>query len=193
MLVDPVEQARRAGEQVHHFHGGLRLRHNKKVSCELPLEKTPLPPRLWIPLLQNTGHTAESLVSVGQKVLKGEVIGRFEDKGRGFVHASTSGIVTALARQPLSHPSGLEGPCIILKPDGLDQWIPLEPVQNWESVDPDYLLQYLEESGIVGMGGAAFPTRLKMDDARSKNIHTLILNGAECEPYNSCDEMLMRE
>ena len=77
MFTSAVEQAKTAGEKLHHFHGGLRLRHNKKISCQHPLEHSPLPPRLTIPFMQHAGLEAEPLVSVGQKVLKGEAIGEF--------------------------------------------------------------------------------------------------------------------
>jgi electron transport complex protein RnfC len=109
------------------------------------------------------------------------------------VHAPTSGTVTAIARQAITHPSGLEGLCIVLKPDGLDRWVELQPLVPWESADPALIRQRISESGIVGLGGAVFPTNKKVDEARKAGIYTLILNGAECEPYISCDEMLMRE
>lgn len=187
------EQARQAGTQLHHFHGGLRLRHNKKISCELPLEQMPLPPRLCVPLLQHSGREAEAIVVVGQKVLKGEAIGRFTQQGTDCQHSPTSGTVKALARQAISHPSGMEGLCVVIEPDGLDQWKKLDPIRDWSNSDPALLRQRIRESGIVGLGGAAFPTAIKVQDANDRGIQTLILNGSECEPYISCDEMLMRE
>jgi electron transport complex protein RnfC len=193
MQIDRVAQARHAGEQLHHFHGGLRLRHNKKISCELPLEPMPLPPRFYVPLLQHSGPEAEANVSIGQTVLKGERIGLSSHPGRGCIHAPTSGTVKALARRPISHPSGLEGLCVVIEPDGLDQWKALKPMGDWSNATPSQLRQKIRNSGIVGLGGAVFPTSVKVEEASEKGIHTLILNGSECEPYISCDEMLMRE
>lgn len=193
MQADPHELSRRAGETLHHFHGGLRLRHNKRVSCGEPLVRTPLPPRLSVPLLQHAGEPAEPLVQPGQAVLKGEAIGRYERPVEGFVHAPTSGTVTAIARQAITHVSGIEGRCVLLKPDGLDRWKQLEPLADWEVASPATLQAIVREAGIVGLGGAVFPTGRKVDEASSRAVHTLILNGAECEPYISCDEMLMRE
>lgn len=187
------EQARHAGEKLYHFHGGLRLQHHKEVSCSGPVLPAPLPPRLFIPLLQHAGTEAEPCVHIGQRVLKGEVIARFDSPATGYVHASTSGSVVALARHAISHPSGLDGLCVVLKPDGLDQWIEPEPIPDWATCDADVLRKKIVESGIVGLGGAAFPTSLKVDEAGERDIHTLIINGAECEPWISCDEMLMRE
>jgi electron transport complex protein RnfC len=193
MLHDPEIQARSAGERLYHFHGGMRLRHNKKISCETPVEKTPLATRYFVPLLQHRGREAEPTVSVGQKVLKGDQVGCFGDLGGGYVHAPTSGTVTSIARHPISHPSGAEGRCIVIRPDGLDQWKELDPVENWEQADPAILRQKIAQSGIVGLGGAVFPTGFKVSEASERSIHTVILNGSECEPYISCDEMLMRE
>jgi len=193
MRNERLEQARNAGQHLHHFHGGLRLRHNKKISCELPLEQVPLPPRFYVPLLQHSGQEAKATVVTGEKVLKGDRIGYLGEAGRGCIHAPTSGTVKALARRPISHPSGMNGLCVVIEPDGLDQWKELHPITDWRKADPSLLRQRIRESGIVGLGGAVFPTAVKVDEASERGIHTLILNGVECEPYISCDEMLMRE
>jgi electron transport complex protein RnfC len=193
MQVDPTDQARKAGERLFHFHGGLRLRHNKKISCEIPTEKVPLATRYCVPLLQHAGGEAEPTVAEGQKVRKGDRIGCFRNPGSGDLHAPTSGEVTAIARQAISHPSGAEGRCVIIKPDGLDQWKDLHPLEDWQKAPPSDIRRKITASGIVGLGGAAFPTGFKVHEASERGIHTLILNGSECEPYISCDEMLMRE
>ncbi len=188
-----AELARNAGKRVFHFHGGLRLHHHKQASCKVAVQTLAIPPRLYIPLAQNAGPAAQPLVTPGSRVLKGQQLARFDEPSLGFVHAPTSGTVVAIARQPVTHQSGLEGLCVVLKPDGLDRWTQLDPIEHWRSVDAEVILQRLCESGLVGLGGAVFPTSKKVDEARKSGIHTLILNGAECEPYISCDEMLMRE
>ena len=193
MQKDVLSQARLAGEQLYHFHGGLRLRHNKKIFCEAPVEKMPLATRYFVPLLQHSGREAEPMVTEGQKILKGEQLGCFRQHGNDCVHAPTSGTVTAIANHPISHPSGVEGRCVVIKPDGLDQWKDLDPVGEWEQASPARLREIIGGSGIVGLGGAVFPTGFKVRQASERGIHTLILNGSECEPYISCDEMLMRE
>jgi electron transport complex protein RnfC len=190
---DPQNQARKAVEQLYHFHGGLRLRHNKKISCGTPVEKVPLATRYFVPLLQQAGQEAEPVVREGQKILKGDLLGVSSDPAAGFVHAPTSGTVTAISNHPNSQPSGQDGRCIIIRPDGLDLWRTLEPVEDWERADPAALRNKIRSSGVVGLGGAVFPTGVKIDEASSRGIHTLVLNGSECEPYISCDEMLMRE
>jgi electron transport complex protein RnfC len=188
------ERARLAGQRIHHFHGGLRLRHNKKVSCEMPLERLPLPSRLYLPLQQHAGSDEVSLlVEVGQKILKGERLASCSIPGSGYIHAPTSGTVVAKEVRPGSHPSGKDSPCLVIEPDGEDQWTDLNPFPDWENADPVTLQEQFRNTGIVGLGGAVFPTSIKVSGAHRSQAHTLILNGAECEPYISCDEMLMRE
>jgi len=187
-------RARLAGQRIHHFHGGLRLRHHKKISCDVPLERVPPSERLFVPLLQH-GHSdaARSLVEAGQAVLKGEPIGSYCEPDTGYVHAPTSGKVIALEVRPIAHPSGLDGECVVIQPDGEERWTRLEPIEDWQHADPATLGERIRTAGLVGLGGAVFPTAKKVEGAQARGVHTLILNGAECEPYISCDEMLMRE
>ncbi len=193
MQADPAGLTREAGRRTHRFHGGLRLRHNKKISCTRPVERPALPDTLTIPLHQHLGKPAAACVAAGQRVLKGELL-TDGDCGVGVtVHAPTSGTVEAVEMRPMTHPSGLPGMCVVLRPDGEDRWGPLQPLENWQAMAPDTLLQAICRAGIVGLGGAVFPTHRKAHHGRGAGIHTLILNGVECEPYIACDEMLMRE
>jgi electron transport complex protein RnfC len=193
MQGDPASLTRQAGTQIHRFHGGLRLRHHKKISCTRPVARPPLPELMVIPLQQHLGEPVAARVRPGQHVPKGEPLGDV-DCGRGVnVHAPTSGTVEAVEERPMSHPSGLPGTCVVLRPDGQDRWRVQEPLPGWQSMAPEALLQAICSAGIVGLGGAVFPTHRKAHHGRGAGIHTLIVNGAECEPYISCDEMLMRE
>jgi electron transport complex protein RnfC len=188
-----IEQARLAGEQIHSFRGGLRLRHNKKVSCETAVVHAGLPALLVVPLLQHSGATAVASVQTGDQVLKGELIGGIEERFGSSIHAPTSGTVEAIESRPMTHPTGLSGPCVVIRPDGRDRWKTLEACPGWRDASPEDLTRCIAAAGIVGLGGAVFPTHHKVSHGRQTKIHTLILNGAECEPYISCDEMLMRE
>ena len=185
------EPAFDAGQQIGHFHGGLRLRHHKKISCADAVGRPPLPELLVVPLLQQAGDMAEPLVRAGDRVLKGQPIGRCQPCAA--VHAPVSGSVEAIEERPMSHPSGLPGPCVIIRPDGREQWVSLEPLSDWQNASPDSLITQMQNCGLAGLGGAVFPTHAKMRDGRERKTHTLILNGVECEPWISCDEMLMRE
>lgn len=180
-----------SGRRIHAFHGGLRMRHHKKVSCGVPVERPPLPQQLIVPLLQQAGDTGEPLVRAGDTVLKGQPIGRCEPCAA--VHAPVSGYVEAVEDRPMSHPSGRPGPCVVIRPDGREQWAPLEPLGDWRNASPEMLARQMQACGLAGLGGAVFPTHAKMRDGRERETHTLILNGVECEPWISCDEMLMRE
>lgn len=193
MQASPRETARAAGLRLHQFHGGLRLRHNKKISCTQPVARPPLPHSLVVPLLQHSGPAAACLVTVGQLVLKGECIARAPEAGGADVHAPTSGVVTAIGPLPMGHASGLPGPCVVLLSDGRETWAPLQGMDDWQAADPARLRECIRAAGVVGLGGAVFPTARKAQAAAGSGVHTLILNGAECEPYISCDEMLMRE
>jgi len=180
-----------AGQQIHGFHGGLRMRHHKQVSCGQAVERPPLPERLIVPLLQQAGDVAEALVRAGDKLLKGQPIGRCQPCAA--VHSPVSGYVEAIEERPMSHPSGQPGPCVIIRPDGREEWARLEPLGDWRNASQDALIAKIQDCGLAGLGGAVFPTHAKTRDGREREIHTLILNGVECEPWISCDEMLMRE
>ncbi len=193
MHADKVNLTRQAGRHIHQFHGGLRLRHNKKISCRLPVVRPPLPELLTIPLQQHLGDSAEPTVSVGDQILKGELIGVCGTHHRNEIHAPTSGRVAVIGNHAMSHASGLPGPCVMIEPDGEDRWGKLHPLAHWQNADTQTLIQAIRAAGVVGLGGAVFPTHRKTELGQRAGIHTLLLNGAECEPYISCDEMLMRE
>ncbi len=184
------------------FHGGLKLNGHKNLSNSAAIVKAQLPARLILPLLQHIGSPAEPIVKVGDRVLKGQIVahcgGQHHDGEEGQclksrsapIHAPTSGTVIALENHAVPHRSGLTAPCIILQPDGLEEWTARTPLLDYTSVEPELLHQHIARAGIVGLGGAGYPAHLKIKPAE---IETLILNGAECEPYITCDDRLMRE
>jgi electron transport complex protein RnfC len=177
-----------------HFHGGLHLPDNKDLSTQRPITRAAIPSRLILPLQQHLGEAADSRVRVGERVLKGQLIAAPRGYVSAPVHASTSGVVVAIGEYPVPHPSGLTAPCIVIEADGEDCWGELpEPLNDYRDRDPALLRERIRDAGIVGMGGATFPTGVKLNPGAEHPIETLILNGAECEPYISCDDMLMRE
>ncbi|KAA9132496.1 electron transport complex subunit RsxC [Marinihelvus fidelis] len=190
MILDEVNAV---GERLHRFPGGLRLRHHKQVACQQPVERPPLPAVLVVPMRQQAGPEATPVVSVGDPVLKGQLIGG-DPSGLGArVHAPSSGRVTAVEQRRIGHPTGQTGTCVVIKTDGLDEWPPTEPVPDWREACAVDLQAQIQAAGVVGLGGAVFPTDRKLDGGRAAGIHTVIINGAECEPWIACDEMLMRE
>lgn len=173
------------------FHGGIHPPTHKTESNTRPIALANLPAKLVIPLHQHAGKRAKPCVSVGDYVLKGQKIGRPEGRLSSAVHASTSGTVTAIDNQLVAHQSGLSDLCVTLIPDGLDQWIDHHGV-DYQHTDHSTLRHLLRQAGVVGLGGATFPSDLKAY-GNSNKINYLVLNGAECEPYITCDDLLMRE
>ena len=175
-----------------HFHGGLRLPGYKKLSMHDPIAEAAIPPILILPLQQHIGEPAEPVVKVGEHVLKGQIIADATGYVSAPVHASTSGTLVAIENRPVPHPSGLEAPCMILEADGQDEGIDM-PAHDYAGMEPAELRRLLRNAGIVGLGGAGFPSFIKLNPGPEKKIKTLLLNGAECEPYITCDAMLMQQ
>ncbi|MGB0513696.1 MAG: electron transport complex subunit RsxC [Wenzhouxiangellaceae bacterium] len=178
---------------------GLKLRHHKQIACREPLARLPLPARLYLPLAQHQGPPGELLVEPGAHVLKGQPLTRADHDRQVPVHAPTSGRIETIAPWPVSWPPDGTANCIQLAADGKDRWIERTPLNDWRETAPDELIDRLRGGGLTGLGGAMFPTAAKLrgdwsdtDEPDESRIHTLILNGSECEPYISCDEMLMR-
>ncbi len=174
------------------FHGGVHPPENKLESTSTPIRHVPMPERLVLPLRQHVGNLPKMRVQAGDRVLKGQLLAEAEGSVSAAVHAPTSGIILAIDEQVIPHPSGLPDMCITLQPDGEDRWIERRPV-DWRNADRKQLVASLRESGVVGMGGATFPTQIKLRPGGQSGVRVLILNGAECEPYITCDDLLMRE
>lgn len=178
---------------IHGFPGGIHPPDNKQQSTRTPIAQLPLFAEYVLPLNQHSGSPAHWLVREGDKILKGQLLARASGLVSAPIHAPTSGTVTAIAHRQVPHSSGLTEPCIILSSDGEDRWCELSPATNYTTIDRQALIRRIADAGIVGLGGAGFPSAVKMASANEETIHTLIINGAECEPYITADDMLMRE
>lgn len=175
------------------FRGGIHPPENKARSTAHPVRSAGLPDRLVLPLQQHIGEPADCLVAPGDHVLKGQ---RIADVSAGMgvpVHAPTSGTVESITRHAVPHPSGMEDWCVTLIPDGNDTWCELSPVEDYHKLDRETVLQQIRDAGISGLGGAGFPTNVKLRPPRDRKVDSLILNGAECEPYITADDMAMQE
>lgn len=177
---------------LHRFHGGVHPPEHKAESTGQPIVVPRLPARLVVPVRQHIGNAAECLVEPGQQVLKGQMIARPEGYVSAAVHAPTSGTVVEVGSSLVPHPSGLPDLCITIEPDGQDRWIERHPV-DYRNTDPSAVRNRLREMGVVGLGGAVFPSFIKLNPGFRQRLETLVLNGAECEPWITCDDMLMRE
>jgi electron transport complex protein RnfC len=171
------------------FHGGVHPADHKSESTQAGIAVAPLPQRLVVSLFQHRGSPAKPVVAVGEHVLKGQRIGAAEGMISSSVHAPSSGRITAIEMHPAPHPSGLPDLSIVLETDGEERWIERQPM-DYCAIDPSGLRQHLQDMGVVGLGGAAFPSHVKLN---ANHLETLVINAAECEPYITCDDMLMRE
>jgi electron transport complex protein RnfC len=176
--------------KIHDFHGGIYPPERKNLSNTVGIRRAPIPAQLVLPLGQHIGPPAKPVVHEGEAVLGGQ---RLTDLSGLPIHAPTSGTVVAVEDRPVPHASGLTGPCIVLACDGLDRWIDLDPLPDFRAHDPRELVDRIFAAGIAGLGGAGFPTARKMPEGCDARIHTLIINGTECEPYITSDDLLMRE
>ncbi|GKV92775.1 electron transport complex subunit RsxC [Pectobacterium aroidearum] len=178
-------------DRIWDFDGGIHPPEMKTQSSRTPLRQIPLPEQFIIPLKQHLGPEGEICVSVGDKVLRGQPLTR--GRGRTLpVHAPTSGTVNAIRQHTTAHPSGLSELSIIIVPDGEDRWCDRQTLADYQTQSTDTLLAHLHQAGIAGLGGAGFPTAAKLQGGM-RGIETLIINGAECEPYITADDRLMQE
>ncbi|OPX55278.1 electron transport complex protein RnfC [Oceanospirillum multiglobuliferum] len=174
------------------FHGGIHPDENKQQSLQQPLADAPLPKKVVLPLQQHIGAASEPIVQVGDKVKTGQCIAKADGFVSANIHASISGTVVAIDEQPIPHPSGMSDLCISIESDGLDQWVDLTPVTDWQTADTETLIQAIAKAGIVGLGGAGFPTAVKARTRERHAIDTLVINAAECEPYITADDISMQ-
>lgn len=178
---------------IHPLRGGIHPPDCKALSTQQPIQPAPLAKRLIVPLLQHIGSNAEPCVSVGDYVLKGQLIAESTRTISANVHAPSSGTVSFIGPQPYPHVSGQLYDAIVIDTDGLDKWCALEPLPDYQSVAAPELLTKIRQAGISGLGGAGFPTAVKLSPKDEQKIKTLIVNGTECEPYITADDLLMRE
>ena len=179
--------------KTHRFHGGVQPPENKTQSLRGPIVNAGIAPELVLPLAQHIGAPAQPRVRVGEAVLGGEMLADADGFVSVPVHAPTSGTVTAIEERPVPHPSGYRAPCIVLATDGEDRWRAPDPLRDPGTLGRSELLTHIQAAGIAGLGGAGFPTAVKLSPPPGKRIDTLIINGTECEPYITADDSLMRE
>lgn len=172
--------------------GGIHPPEEKQYTEHLEIERAPLPARAVIPLQQHIGAPCEPLVKAKDEVQTGQKIGGPKGFVSAPVHASISGTVTAVA--PMPHPIGREVLSVVIESDGVDRWVQgITETEDPLSLGPDQIKAKIQEAGIVGMGGATFPTHVKLSPPKEKPIDHVIINGVECEPFLTADHRLMLE
>lgn len=173
--------------------GGVHPPENKHQSVTQNIGKMPMPETLVIPLSQHIGAPAIPCVEIGESVLKGQIIAKPAGMVSIPMHAPTSGKVSAIEHRPIAHSSGMLAPCIEITTDGADTWIEHEGTSDYENISPAKLIEMVGNAGISGMGGAGFPSAVKLNPGRQRPIDTLIVNATECEPYITADDSAIRE
>jgi len=172
------------------FIGGVHPKEEKSRAGEKPIRDSRLPSKVIIPMIQHTGAPCEIIVKPGDSVKKGQLIGRATKFISSPVHASISGIVKELRDAP--HPTAGRSAAVVIESDGKDEWHESVSARPGAArLKAAELADIIRDSGIVGLGGGAFPSHVKIKEP--KKIDAVILNGAECEPYLACDERLMTE
>ena len=173
------------------FKGGIHPSYNKEYTNQIALKKAEAPKVVYIPLQQHIGAPAKPIVEVGEEVKKGQKIGEPQGFVSTYIHSSVSGKVISIEEHEI--PGG-KGICVVIENDfkeELDESI--GPKGELETLDSKDIIKYVQEAAIVGMGGATFPTHVKLSPPPDANIDVVILNGAECEPYLTADHRLMVE
>ena len=174
------------------FKGGIHLDGHKELTSNLPTVVASVPDRVYIPLSQHIGAPCVPLVVAGDEVKKGQKIGMAKGFVSAPIHASVSGKVIGI--EVMEHPGGSFVPCIIIENDHKEEWADsVQPAADPATLTPEELRTIILEAGIVGKGGATFPSHVKYAPVEGKPVETVILNGVECEPYLTTDHRLMLE
>ncbi len=170
---------------------GVKLPESK-LTAGSPIEPAPLPEKVIIPLHQNIGAPCKPLVKRGDKVLTGQKIGDSEKYVNAPVHATVSGEISGIT-MVVNPPTGQMVEALVVTSDGADKWVEFEAPKDPEALSVKEILDRVRGAGLVGLGGAAFPTHVKLSPPKGKKIDTVILNGCECEPYMTSDHKVMLE
>lgn len=173
------------------FDRGIHPEYYKELASGKRIESAALPKTVIIPLQQHAGAPCEPLVKKGDTVVEGQRIGDVKAFVSAPVHASISGKVKDI--ELAHHPAGVRALSVIIEGDGAVKEWPVNERVNLDSLTPDSIREKVRESGIVGMGGAAFPSSVKLTPPKGVTIDTVILNGCECEPYLTADHRIMVE
>jgi electron transport complex protein RnfC len=174
------------------FRHGVHPREEKELTSRLPIRRMPFPDEIVLPLRQHAGKPATLCVEVGDHVERGDPVGLADGWMSVPIHASAAGTVTEIGLWP--HPDGSMAQSVRIAVDRYAAQVPRpRMVPHWEGLSVDEVVRAVQDAGVVGLGGAAFPTHVKLAPPSDHAVHTLIINGAECEPYLTSDHRTMAE
>ncbi|NLY09175.1 MAG: electron transport complex subunit RsxC [Tissierellia bacterium] len=171
------------------FKGGVHMHGYKELSNQRPITKAKDPSMVYIPLHQHIGAPCECIVAVGDEVKVGQKIGEAKAFVCAPVHSSVSGTVKEITRKLT--PTGMMAETVVIENDGLDTLAYESQGKTLENSEPKEIISMVKEAGITGLGGASFPTHVKLSVPEDKKIDFVIINGAECEPYLTADQLSM--
>ena len=164
-----------------------------KDTAAMPIQTIPTPTRLYLPLKQHIGASAKPDVVPLQLIRKGQILAHSQGSVSAHVHAPCSGHIADIVEHPAPHPSGLPMPTLEIENDGRDDMDEMPVAKHPHMLEPEDIVARVQAAGIVGLGGATFPSAVKMNLGQRKIVDTLVINGCECEPYLTCDDRLMQE
>ncbi|EFX91098.1 electron transport complex, RnfABCDGE type, C subunit, partial [Actinobacillus ureae ATCC 25976] len=191
LVLERIRQTKQTGK-LWAYPGGIHPMENKKQSNQKPIRSLHLPKFFYVPVVQHSGWAGELIVNVSDKVLKGQALTKGDNFRQLPVHSPTSGTILGIEPHVSAHPSGLPEVTVIIETDGKDEWVERQPIDDFLTLTSDQIIQKVYQYGIAGLGGAVFSTASKLSLA-DKRCKLLIINGAECEPYITCDDRLMQD
>jgi electron transport complex protein RnfC len=179
-------------ERLPSFRHGVHPDENKDATACLNIQRMPFVSRYWLPLGQHAGAPSKPVVQVGEAVQRGQMIAEAQGFVSTFLHAPVTGWVRAVGM--LRHPAGHLVPGIELEADPYaTQQLPDAPPVDWRSLSRGEFVEQVQRAGLVGLGGAAFPSHVKYAIPTDRQVEQLVINGCECEPYLTCDHRTMVE
>lgn len=174
------------------FKGGVNVPHSKELTEKKALEYAKEPSIVYIPLHQHTGAPCDPIVNVGDRVKVGQRIGQSQAFVSAPIHSSVAGTVKNITT--ITTPTGIKTTCVVIESDGTNEMDEaIKPKGSLDKLTSKEIIEIIKEAGITGMGGAGFPTHVKLSPPPEKKIDTVIINGAECEPFLTSDHRLMLE
>ncbi|SEF61539.1 electron transport complex subunit RsxC [Vibrio hangzhouensis] len=175
------------------FKGGIHPKAYKSLTNNKAIAKDFWPKAVYLSLQQRNGAMLEPLVAVGEKVMRGQIVAVGRTAMIAPLHAPVNGIVTDLTDYLTAHPSKVKAKTIVIRANQDRTWGTTKHKGNIYGHSPEQVIDIIDRAGIVGLGGAGFPTAAKLKFARQAKVHTLVINGGECEPYLTCDDLTMQE
>jgi electron transport complex protein RnfC len=175
------------------FNGGVHPKGYKELTQQQDISKSFVPDRVYLGMQQRNGSMLNSLVAIGDQVTKGQLIARGSNDMTVPLHSPVNGTVEDIKPFLSSHPSGIKSQTLVISNNGDKHWGEDYPSSDYQKLSHEQIVERVLKAGVVGLGGAGFPTGIKLRLARKSKVHTLLINGGECEPYLTCDDRLMRE